>query len=112
MRAGYLQAPRKSLDVRPALQISGLESSGLEVGDQFVFGKHSFTIISYKLALCDDTIGSCVYRKDWLVEDPANFETTDVKAYIDAWYEKVCRAQSVQSIMWRSMMMRSFLTRN
>lgn len=76
--------------VRPALI---LESSNLQIGDSFEFGNHTFTVISEKYALCDDSIGKHCFRKDWKAKDANNYETSDVKKYVEDWYEKALEIQ-------------------
>ena len=74
------------IGVRPALCISNLSSSNLQIGDKFEFGDRNFTIISDKYALCDESIGECVFRMDWTAEDANDYEASDVKKYIDDWF--------------------------
>lgn len=76
--------------VRPALI---LDSSNLNVGDSFEFGNHTFTVISEKYALCDDAIGKHCFRKDWNAKDANNYEASDVKKYVEDWYEKALLAE-------------------
>ena len=78
-----------SFGVRPALEINGLELSNLKIGSSITFGDHSFTIISDKYALCDDIIGEYAFRKDWRAKDANNYETSDVKKYIDDWFVQI-----------------------
>lgn len=68
--------------VRPALV---LESSNLQVGDNFEFGNHTFTVISEKYALCNDSIGDHCFREDWKAKDANDYEKSDVKKYIESW---------------------------
>lgn len=78
-----------ALGVRPALQISNPESMNLETGDTFSFGEQTFTYLGEGLALCDDCIGECTFRKDyWKVQDVNDYEKSDVKAYVESWLEK------------------------
>jgi len=78
-----------SFGVRPALEISDLESSGYKIGESFYFGDHSFTIISDTYALCDDMIGKCAFRKDSEAENANEYEASDIKRYVETWFEKV-----------------------
>ena len=75
--------------VRPALQIENLESSGSSIRDGITFGDHHFIIISDSYALCDDIIGECVFRKDWKAEDANDYETSDIKKYVDDWFTRI-----------------------
>ena len=76
--------------VRPALKIN-LESSGLTIGDTFSFGGKTFKIISDDLAFCLEDIGTHCFRKDWKAPDANVYEASDVKRFVDAWFEKAMR---------------------
>ncbi len=86
-RNGYYV--HRSFGVRPALEISDLESSGYKIGESVYFGGHSFTIISDTYALCDDMIGECAFRKDSEAENANEYEASDIKRYVETWFEKV-----------------------
>ena len=77
----------RELGVRPALLIENLEFTNFGIGDKFIFGEHSFTIISKYYALCDDVIGKCAFKKDITVPNAVAYKTSDVKKYIDDWFE-------------------------
>lgn len=77
------------IGVRPALCISNLSSSNLQIGDKFEFGDRNFTVISDKYALCDESIGECAFRKDWEAENANDYEKSDVKKFVDDWFAKV-----------------------
>ena len=81
--------------VRPALEIS--KSSGYKIGESVDFGGHSFTIISDTYALCDDMIGECAFRKDFKAKNSNEYEASDIKRYVEAWFEKV-KEQSREEI--------------
>lgn len=72
--------------VRPAL-ILNLNSSTLQIGDVFEFGDNKFKIISNKYALCEEAIGRCIFRKDWRAKDSNVYEKSDVKKYVDNWFQ-------------------------
>ena len=74
--------------VCPALKISNLEKSGLKIGDTFEFGRREFEIISDDLALCLIGIADYAFRDDWRADDANDYEKSDVKKYIDEWFEK------------------------
>lgn len=76
----------REFGVRPALQISNQES--LKPGDKFNFGENSFTYLGEGLALCDNIVGNCVFRKDWIAPDANVYEESDVKRYVENWLEK------------------------
>ncbi len=73
--------------VRPALKID-LGSSGFKIGDKFIFGKKLFKIISNDLAFCLEDIGITRFRNDWKAWDANDYEESDVKKFVDKWYEK------------------------
>ena len=77
-----------SFGVRPVLQLENLGSSNYQIGESVYFGGHSFTIISDTYALCDDVIGKCAFCKDSKAENANEYETSDVKKFIDDWFEK------------------------
>ena len=79
--------------VRPALKIN-LESSGLTIGDTFSFGGKTFKIISDDLAFCLEDIGTHCFRKDWKTPDANVYEASDVKKFIDAWFEAALKEES------------------
>ena len=72
--------------VRPALRILNPES--LMPGDKFAFGGQTFTYLGEGLAICDDIVKKCAFRKDWGALDANNYEKSDVKAYVENWFEK------------------------
>lgn len=74
--------------VRPALVISNLKSSEFKIGDKFEFGDKEFEIISDNRALCLTDIGRCAFRDDQDAEDASIYEKSDVKKFIDGWFEK------------------------
>lgn len=74
------------LGVRPALQISNPES--FQSGEKFSFGENTFTYLGEGFAICTKSIGNCAFRKNYKANDANNYEASDVKKYVDAWYEK------------------------
>lgn len=80
--------------VRPALTISNLESSSLKIGDSITFGDHDFTIISDKYALCNVIVDECVFREDYLADDANDYEASDVKVFVDQWFEMLKERES------------------
>lgn len=80
--------------VRPALKISNLESSNFQIGDQFVFDGKFFQIILDNLALCLTDIGKCWFRESWKVEDANDYEKSDVKKYVDNWFNKAIKGNN------------------
>ena len=73
--------------VRPALRIS-LKSTDYEIGDTFSFGGETFKIISDDLAFCLESIGTYCFRKNWKAPDVSVYGVSDVKKFVDAWFEK------------------------
>ena len=78
----------ESFGVRPALEISDLKSSDLQIGDQFNYGGRSFTVISDQYALCDEIIERYPFRKNWKAKDANVYEASDIKKFVDDWFEK------------------------
>lgn len=76
--------------VRPALKISP-ESSGYKIGDTFSFGGKRFRIISDNLAFCLEDIGFCCFREDYKAFNANVHDASDVKRFVDAWFEKAVR---------------------
>lgn len=74
--------------VRPALQIANLKSTDLKVGDSIFFNDKEFEIISDTLAFCKTDIGTHWFRKDWQAEDANDYEESDVKKFVDDWFER------------------------
>ena len=78
--------------VRPALKIN-LESSGFKIEDTFSFGGKTFKIISDDLAFCLEDIGTHCFRKDWKAPDANDYEVSDVKRFVDAWFEAALKEE-------------------
>ena len=45
-------------------------------------------VISDTYALCDESLGRCVFRHDWRAENANIYKASDIKAFIEDWYEK------------------------
>lgn len=91
---GFISDKGSSVDtnweVRPALVID-FDSSNFEVGDKFFLAGYPWTIISDRLALCDDTVGSSVFRYKHDVEnkiDANNFILSDIRKWLYEWAKK------------------------
>lgn len=82
---------RVGVGVRPALIISNLDNA--KIGDKVEFEGKAFTVISPEYALCDTFIGKCIFRKDWKAEDANIYEASDVKKFVDDWFEKAKNPQ-------------------
>lgn len=70
---------------RPALIF---ELSSLKIGDRFIVADLEFEVISEGLAFCTTDIGKCAFRKDWDAKDANQYEASDIKKYIDKWFEE------------------------
>lgn len=79
--------------VRPALQIKNLKSSNLQIGDVFKFGENEFKIISENIAFCLTEIGNHCFRKDREAENANDYDRSDIKKYVDNWFESACLEQ-------------------
>ena len=75
--------------VRPVLIISNFDSSNLQIGDTFEFGNEKFEVISNGKAFCLGYINYMEFRKDPDAPDANDYEKSDIKKYIDDWFEKV-----------------------
>lgn len=76
--------------VRPVL-IGNLKSSNLEHGDKFKLAGHTWTVLNDELALCDESVGTTCFRKDWQASDANNYDTSDIKKWLYNWAEeKIC----------------------
>lgn len=75
--------------IRPALQVSNLVD--VEVGDKIKFDEKFFTVISPEYALCDTIIGRGAFRKDNEAADANDYEASDIKKFVDAWFENAAR---------------------
>ena len=74
--------------IRPALKIENLESTGLKVGDSIFFDDKEFEVISDTLAFCNTDIGKHCFRDDEEAERANDYETSDVKKFIDGWFKR------------------------
>lgn len=72
--------------VRPALKISNLEASNLQIGDKFRLFDYDWTVISEEYALCDGSIGNHCFRMDYTAEDAIVYEASDVKRFVEDWF--------------------------
>ncbi len=81
--------------VRPVLLISNLRSLNLKEGDKVEWGDYTWTIISDQYALCDKCIAWLPFREDLEAKDANVYEKSDVKKYLDQWYEDIKRMVGV-----------------
>lgn len=78
--------------VRPTLIID-LSSSNYKREDTFLFGDKTFKIITRSAAFCLEDIGQCCFREDYEANDANDYEVSDVKKFIDAWFKKAKKNQ-------------------
>ena len=73
--------------VRPAL-IVNLDSSNLSIMDKIETAGHRWTVITDSLILCDDIVGFTAFRADWQANDANVYEASDVKKWLEKWWEE------------------------
>ena len=70
--------------VRPALQISNLKSSDLQIGDTFEVGDYNFRVISENLAwMYAQDIGQHIFDKKTNI-----YEQSEIKQFVDDWFDE------------------------
>jgi hypothetical protein len=69
--------------VRPALILKGSST----IRQSFNFGGKAWTVISRALALADEPFCTMAFRKEWEGSDANDYEKSDIKPYLDAWFE-------------------------
>ncbi len=78
--------------VRPALHLN--LSSKLTDGMKLVVGDYTFTVVcGGKYALCDTPVGKSIFHNDCTAEDANVYEASDVKRFVDRWYEDGIKGQ-------------------
>lgn len=75
--------------VRPALRISNLKFNNINIGDKIEVKDMTFKVISDTLALIDKPIGRCAFRKDCEAPDANEYEKSDVKKFVDEWFNEL-----------------------
>ena len=68
--------------VRPVLKIS---NHNLKVKNRLEFKNYLWTVISENLAICDTFIGRYCFRKNRVGENANDYNTSDIKKYIEDW---------------------------
>ena len=77
--------------IRPLLVTQeNVSAYGLKIGDELEMLDNTWTVIAENLIFCNDTIGSCCFRKDRKADDSSLYEASDMKKYIDKWYKEYC----------------------
>ena len=74
--------------IRPALRIKNPESFDIGIGDKFRLAGDMWTMIGDGLALCDDVVGNCAFRKNWKAQDANIYEKSDIKKWLENWAEE------------------------
>lgn len=74
--------------VRPALRIKNPESFDIGIGDKFRLAGYIWTMIEDGLALCDDVVGNCAFRKNWKAQDANIYEKSDIKKWLENWADE------------------------
>lgn len=69
--------------VRPVVVVRLSES--FNPGDKLRFAGHTWTIIAPDMALCDEGVGRCAFRKNLEAPDANVYEASDVKKWLEAW---------------------------
>lgn len=70
--------------VRPVLTFEG---SGVETGDRFIFGCYEFEVYTEGRAICCTDIGASQYTDDYNRFDAMDYESSDIKKFVDKWYD-------------------------
>lgn len=73
--------------VRPVIRINP-RSVNLQIGEKAQCGGRTFTYIAEGILLCDEIICKMPFRKDWQADDVNDYETSDVKMFLDEWLNK------------------------
>jgi len=78
--------------VRPALRIVQTPY-GLKLHDVIELAGYSWTIVcvleNYCYALCNCAVGETYFREDWKAENANNYETSDVRKWLENWVKEV-----------------------
>lgn len=74
--------------VRPVLKIRNPLAANLEILDRFTLAKHTWTVISEDLAICDDIVGKTCFRNDWKAADANIYEVSDIKTWLAGWTQE------------------------
>ena len=81
--------------IRPALQLQG--SGNTKIGEVISFGGYKFIIISSEYALCTKAIGFTSFRKDLKAPNNNDYEASDIKKYIDNWFDCFAENTKIQN---------------
>lgn len=81
--------------IRPVLVLSEM-SNNCQIGDYFRLGESIFKIVSNNLAICTKVIGGSKFRRnadrDIDAPDANDYEQSDVKKYVDNWFNRAYSA--------------------
>lgn len=70
--------------VRPALKLKSLL---FKKGDSFSYNGYEWDVIGDNLALCRTIVGECAFRKCLKADDANNYETSDIKKWLNDWWK-------------------------
>ena len=74
------------IGIRPALMYDE-KVHEIEVGDTVSIADYTWTVISGHKMLCNELVGYCPYRSDWMMEDANAYENSDALNYIINWWK-------------------------
>lgn len=71
------------------------ESKNLSIGDTIYLAGKNWTVISDKYILCDERLCLMSFRKDWKVENANEYQSSDIKKYLDDWFNENIQAETL-----------------
>ena len=71
----------------PLIVINRDTSDRIGAGDRFRMKDMSWTAISDRHILCDDSLGNYQYREDWQADDANDFDASDIREMLIDWWE-------------------------
>lgn len=84
----YYLSPSDYRGVRPALIYETISDKKLRKTEKINAADYSWTVIADGLALCDEFIGATYFRKDVTAEDYYRYDKSDVKKWLEKWFDK------------------------
>ncbi len=63
-----------------------LQDKNLAAGSKITYGNKFFTVLRDGIALCDERIAHCAFRKDWEAEDANDYRKSDIKRWLEQWF--------------------------
>lgn len=76
-------------NVRPVLIISNLKLFKMVPGEEFEFADHIWTVISDDMAICNISIAQHCYNKKLYKHNTNDYETSEIKEFIEEWLESI-----------------------